>query len=112
MRKTKVIKIDDREITVRELRVKDIHSIVQTADRLEGDTLKAIEEYLPMATDLTIADLEEMAPSELKLIWEAFKEVNADFLALAEAVGLGKAILETMRRHLSEAFAGLSNEAM
>jgi len=110
MRKIKIIKIDDREITVKELRVKDVREILLIGEGLEdGDILKNIEKLLPYAADIKPEELECMAPSEIKMLWEGFKEVNAVFLAVIERLGIAKTFGNSMRKHLTEAFADLSN---
>lgn len=94
MRKTKTFKIEGREeITVKELSVKDILSLMQD-DVLKDtsvDNLKKIfsERFLPLCTkDVNLNDLLEFAPSELQEIWENFQEVNSAFFDLARASGL------------------------
>lgn len=109
MRKTKTIKIGDREITVKELRVKDIRQILETAENENDDFLKQIEGLLPLVTDLKLKDMEDMAPSELKVLWEAFREVNSDFLSLTERLGVGGALKDFLQKHLTEALSDLSN---
>lgn len=110
MRKIKILKIDDNEITVKELRVKDIREILLIGERLEdGDILENIEKILPYAADIKPEELECMAPSEIKMLWEGFKEVNADFLALVERLGIVKTLENLIRKHLTEAFADLSS---
>lgn len=110
MRKIKILKIDDNEITVKELRVKDIREILLIGEGLEdGDILKNIEKLLPYAADIKFEELECMAPSEIKILWEGFKEVNADFLALVERLGIVKTLENLTRKHLTEAFADLSS---
>jgi hypothetical protein len=112
MRKTKTIKIDEREITIRELRVKDIRKILESTENDASDMLTQVEDLLPLATDLKLRELEDMAPSELKVLWNAFREVNADFLALTGRLGIGKALENFVRKNLIDAFADLSKEDM
>lgn len=108
MRKTKTIKIDDREIAIKELRVKDIRRLMDQAG--DGDFgFSRIGDLLPMVTDLDPAALDDMAPSELKTLWDAFREVNAVFFDLAARAGVGKALAAEIRKSLTEAFAGLSS---
>ena len=108
MRKTKVIKIDEREITVWELRVKDIRALVERAGQFEND-LDLIEPLIPELLDVELPQLEELAPSELKIIWEAVKEVNADFLELIERTGVANAVKDSLRTLLTASFSGLSS---
>jgi hypothetical protein len=107
MRKTKRIKIDDLEITVKELRVKDIRQII---DRLsEVRELDQALELLPLLTDLPAEKIDDLAPSELNQVWEAAREVNAFFLDLMKKTGLVTALTGAIQSNLTEAFAGLSN---
>lgn len=82
MRKIKIIKLDEREVTVKELRVKDIKAV------FSGESDKTLIDHLPLVTDLTAADIDELAPSELAVVWETVKEVNADFLDLMTRTGV------------------------
>jgi|GEM_PF-1337651 len=109
MRRTKIVKIDNREITVKELRAKDIRKLLEEMERLEktGDPMEKLDELLPLATDLKVRDLEELAPSELKVLWEAFREVNADFLALTGRLGIGKALVNSLQKSLKDSLADL-----
>ena len=108
MRKIKTIKIDGREIRVKELRVKDIRRLLDQAGA-EDFSLARLGEALPMATDLAPADIDDMAPSEIKVLWEAFREVNAVFFDLAARAGIAKTLAATLRQSLTEAFADLSS---
>nr|WP_319491803.1 phage tail assembly protein [uncultured Desulfobacter sp.] len=110
MRKTKSIKIDDLEITLKELRVKDIRQILNRLSDLSG--VEDAMELLPMVTDLPAEKLEEMAPSELNQVWEAAKEVNAFFLSLLEKSGVITALKDSIQASLTELFAELSRQDM
>lgn len=105
MRKSKSIKIDDLEIIVKELRVKDVRKLLDMAETSEDDMMSLVDQFLPMVTDLKTDNLENMAPSELKIVWEAFSEVNADFLEWAGRLGIMKALGSLIQSHLTEAFA-------
>lgn len=122
-RKRKTIKIDDREITVLELTVQDILDFIEDENVTGDDDLKKppdelspkpvggspkdlIDELLPKATDIKLAALKKMAPSEIKEIWDAFKEVNAVFFEAAQNVGLG-GLLNKFKAALLEDFGGL-----
>ena len=71
--------------------------------------LELVKRLLPKAASIGLEDLGDMAPSELRMIWEAFKEVNSDFLALVERLGIAKALGDLIRQHLIEALADLSS---
>jgi hypothetical protein len=107
MRKIKTIRIDDKEITVKELRVIDIKKLFNEGKNDGIDqTLLA---NLSLITDLSEKIFEEMAPSELLQIWEAVKEVNSDFLELI-ARNMDVKIMEKIAmRILTMPFVSLSN---
>lgn len=110
MRKTKTIKIDDREITVRELRVKDIRMVMEKAGDLAAGFAN-LPEILPLASDISVSDLEEMAPSELETVWGAFKEVNSVFFNLAVKSGIPQMMKDSLLTDLTATYAGLLKEA-
>jgi len=111
MRKSKKITIDDKKITVYELRVKDVRKLISAAENIETD-FTGLKEVLPAVTDLSIADLDNLAPSELKTLWDAFKEVNADFFALLEKSGIVKVLKDSMGSSLTGSFAEYLKQAM
>lgn len=118
MRKNKVIKIDDREITVKELTVRQIWGFFNqpesgdgAADHDEdvagpvGDMGKLLALACP---DLPLDAALDMAPSELDSIWRAFQEVNSVFLDLASKMGLTEMIQSALRNAVmtsTQAFA-------
>ena len=110
MRQTKTIKIDEREITVKELRVKDIRQLIEKAEDLDKG-FEQIEGMLPLATDLSLSKLEDMAPSELKTLWDAFKEVNAVFFDLVAKTGIVKELKSSILKDLTKIFADSLNQA-
>lgn len=103
MRKQKIIKIDDSEIKVSELRVKDIRGLIDQSGEIMDGGIEQIEKMLPLATDLTLSQIENMAPSELQVVWDAFREVNAVFFGLVAKTG----ILETLKNSISKDLTGL-----
>jgi len=96
MRNSKPIEIDDKKITVYELTVAEIIEIGNTKaikDRSTdlGDFKTILDNYLPKAlSGVTVDDLIKMAPSDLKKIYDIFREVNATFFDVARSVGLGE----------------------
>lgn len=104
MRKFKAIKIDDREFTIRELTVKDVWSLKDNKVGT-GDLEQLVAASCP---ELTMETALSMAPSELKTLWEAFKEVNADFLGVMAFLGLDKTIVGIMKAEVFKAMASLS----
>jgi hypothetical protein len=101
MRKSKVIKIDDREIVVKELTVRQIWGFFNQSngqtegqDVPGGDTGRMLALACP---DLPVDAAMDMAPSELEIIWKAFQEVNSVFLDLANSLGLAEMVKELVR---------------
>jgi len=92
MRKRDVVRIDDREITVKELTVQDV---LEMFDFQEGDNFWTLaQRHLPKATDLSVEDMQKMAPSELETVFEKWKEVNASFFRIARALGLNSVLAQ------------------
>ena len=98
MRKVKTIKIDDKEVTLKELRVKDIRAIL---DSTKAGDIGSIEASLPLITGLDAEALNELAPSELKILMEAAREVNADFLAGLDMIGVVSTIKSLIQKNLT-----------
>ncbi len=105
MRKQKTIKIDDLEITVKELRIKDIKRIIGQGDDLLGGDLGQMEELLPIVTDLPLSAIDDMSPSELKIIWEVFREVNEVFLELVAKTEIVEVLKSSILKDLTALFA-------
>jgi hypothetical protein len=85
----------NKKFRAKELTVKQIRGIFEFDQLPEGDDLDTIIQHfggtlLPLTTNLTIEELEDMRPSELKLIWEKVREVNAVFFDIANAAGIQK----------------------
>lgn len=108
MRKSKTIKIDDKEIVVKELRVKDVLDIFDAIGQEGiGDLSNQIEIFLPKITSgLSVEDLKNMAPSEIMQVVNVAKEVNSDFLSLARQLGLDK-IMKEFKEAAVKDFSGL-----
>ena len=108
MRKQKTVKIDDKEIAIKELRVKDFVEILEgvSADTSIAALRGQIEKLLPLATDLTVESMMEMSPSELQQIYDGFREVNSVFFEGAGALGMGSLLAE-LKNSLLKDFSGL-----
>ena len=108
MRKTATITINDRVITVNELTVKQMLSL-QGSFAL-GNMLSATRTILPLLTDASEEFLLELAPSELKELYEKVKEVNADFFDWTglESIlaGVKEVLTLTVQKNLAELSAG------
>jgi hypothetical protein len=110
MRKSKIIKIDDREITISELTVANINKLfVDVSAQAKPGAANIIDllfgadipvEAVAVSCGITVDELEaQYAPSEINVIVEAVKEVNPFFTAmlakLTEAVAKGQAQPQT-----------------
>jgi hypothetical protein len=100
MRKSKIITVDDRKITVRELIVEEVTNImdaqgeqkISAFDLLLPDRLPA--DAVCLATGLTTEQMSKMSPSELDEIWQAAEEVNPFFVRMVGRLAtLGAAAL-------------------
>lgn len=108
MKKTSTITVNDKVITVNELTMRQILDFKDKFSDL--DMLAGMQELVGLLTDATPAFLLDLAPSELKAIYEKVKEVNADFFALFPLdvllAGYRDMIIETVRQNLSVLSAG------
>ena len=106
MRKIKAIKIDDKEFTVKELTVQDVWNLKESG---EGSTGSDIERLCALACpELNLDVAKTMAPSELKQIWEVFREVNADFLAAVAWFGVDQVLINTLKNEIAGKLASLT----
>lgn len=89
MRKTKTIKIDNLEVTFKELRVRDVRALMDAADELNDGNLAAMfDRIVPLCCDFPKDKLEDLAPSEMVVLYEAFKDVNEALLSGLKKSGL------------------------
>lgn len=115
-RKTKTIEVDFREqpVTVYELKVKEVIALIR--DNSIGDlditTLVTFlgTEFLPKVCNLEFKEIEELAPSELVVLYETFMEVNSDFFAVAQKLGINetaKGLIGSLKQALTADFLEL-----
>ncbi|KKM00924.1 hypothetical protein LCGC14_1799580 [marine sediment metagenome] len=136
VRLRQVLHIGDKEITVLELTVGDIIDLgylvtgqmAPDADEADGagagnkdaagedlfsigGIQKLLEQHLELGVQgAKLEDLRRMAPSELKVLYEAFKEVNTVFFEVAQQVGLKdllRTLQETVRKDFLNSLAAL-----
>jgi len=103
--------IDGKKITVYELTVEEIINIGEEQKRLNDPSLDQfkvlLEEYLGKAvTGITLDDLIKMAPSDIKVIYDDFLEVNKTFFGVARSLGLAE-LLETLKQAVQKDFLKL-----
>ena len=90
-RMKKEVTINDRRIVVNELTVKEIRLFWgEPLDKLMGDVgdiLLAMKPFYEKAVEgLSFEQVEDHTPSELKLIFDAFMEVNKSFFDAAKVL--------------------------
>jgi hypothetical protein len=114
----KTIKVSVFELSVKQIR--DLISVVDPAvgrppDSPAGGLTDArFMEMVAMGTDLdwNLVIDEEVAPSDLKTVYDAFVKINSDFLSLARSLGLLDLAGDLIRKLLTGVFAGLSDAAI
>lgn len=111
MRKSKNSEIDDKKITVYELTVKEIIELGEGKKLNEAQSLEdfraLLNDYLPKCVSgVTLDDLIGMAPSDLQLIYNDFREVNSVFFDVARSVGLGE-LLNELKQAIQKDFLKL-----
>lgn len=107
MKKRKEIKLDDKEISIKELTIKDLiflcHRVGWFPDLPDVGIDDLVDKYkdipihdlmLSFASDLTAKDVIVLAPSELKVIYDVFMEVNEVTFSTAKFFGLDKILGE------------------
>jgi len=109
-KRSKKVTINGEPITVYELSVKQIRGIVEELDSLNNER---VLEILSMCSDVTMEQIEGMAPSDIRDLWDAWSGVNADFLHLIRQAmkrpPIQKAIDDFLSRILTDVSAALSN---
>jgi len=113
MRKTHSFKIEDydRSFEVYELTIRQIIDLMQDEKITDNLSLNAFKEYfgeaiLPAVTNVSIDDLIDMAPSDIKVIWDKFQETNKVFFGAARQLGLEE-VIHNLRRAIIEDFSKL-----
>ena len=102
MRKSATITINDRVITITEVTVRQMLTVKDSFS--SSDMLDAVKGLLPLLTDATPEFLLELAPSELRALYEKVKEVNSDFFTVIPLekilAGYKDSVMETITSNL------------
>lgn len=111
MRNTTVCTIENDkgrfEVQLRELTVREVMGFGDEFGK--GPLVQDLERLLPLVSNITTNELLDMTPGELELLWQKFREVNAAFFRMAEALGFGRvveAFLAQLRAELMGAALG------
>lgn len=99
-----VVPLGEISVTVRELTVGEIRQLLKSlAEGSDGDLVEyaVLEEIglreLQLMTDLEPEIMEDLAPSQLRQVYEACREINKDFFALrARIEDVGRRVLERL----------------
>lgn len=116
------ITINDKRITVRELTIREIISIVAGSkeDIIGGKmptTFKdgnALKDYFggyisKFLLGVTVDDFLDMTPSEVSKIYEKFKEINSAFFEVALSMGLTE-LLQEMKKSIQKDFSKMARK--
>jgi hypothetical protein len=103
MQNQSTITINGREITVKEMTVRQVLTVKnEIANKNLTDTF---DHLLPLLTDVSADELLDFTPSGLRALYEKVKEVNADFFTVVPLdkilAGLGNQISELIMQSLS-----------
>ena len=121
MRVRVTAKIDKTDYVVQELTIAEIidffENVTNVDPKILGDEaedagkefmMKELQVLLDLALegDHKVEDFIPKAPSELKLIYDAFKEANKVFFDIAAQMGMD-GVLQGVRDSIQEAFSGV-----
>jgi len=110
MRLSKTIEIGKKTVTIKELRIQDILDLFNWTGNLSFTDLEnLLKTFLPRFTDLEFHDFVKLTPSELRAAFEAFKEVNPDFLQAFKSLGLTKLVKDLKNAILNDLNAIYAN---
>lgn len=108
MRKEKKIKIDDQEFTVFELTVEDLLEFKE----IPANPMDVTKSMLAKLSDIKWDQILKLAPSEIMLLWEGFKDVNSILFDLEKKTGFFKMIKAEAMKAFSEVYANLSAQGI
>lgn len=114
MRKREVIKIDDKEIVLKELTIMELAylchrmgwAVIPNGDNKKFDKYKDTPIYdfaLTFVSDITKEELMAFAPSEIEALYNSFKRVNEVTFKMAKYMGVGK-MIDDMRKGVVDHF--------
>lgn len=114
MRREKAIQVGERTVSVRELTLKEIRAwLADASDESSADALDFVGmtvvdgvtlEDLARMTDLTVADMDALTPSEVQRLADVCREVNPGFFRVAAPLHkIARAALENYASRNSNA---------
>ena len=101
MQAVRIFDLNGRQIVIKELTLGEIRAwLASVVNQSEGgDVVDALlfEDFEPAAlvrmTDLSLRDLDDYGPSDLRLLANAYREVNADFFAMRQRMVQAQRVL-------------------
>lgn len=111
MKKRKIVKMDDREITIKELTVQELMCVASKIGwipstpetKTEGtDDMSVVETICFFVSDVSVVEIKKLAPSELEVLYDAFSEVNQSSLSFAKYMGFDTAFDELRKSFLRD----------
>lgn len=115
MKLRKVVKIDDLEVTIKELTVAELLYLchrtgwVTLSGEFKQDSFKKYDSQkiwdvsLSFVSDAKKMDMIKLAPSEIEKLYEAFMEVNATIVSTFKYLGIDK-MLQDLKKNLMKHF--------
>lgn len=101
MQKVKTVQIGKQSFTLKELNTRAVWELMnneQGAGEPGAGFHERVSALLAMACpELNKEALLDLYPSEIKELWVAFEEVNADFLEVVRQFGMDRALIEAVR---------------
>lgn len=101
MQKVKSVQIGKQSFTLKELNTRAVWDLMnneQGGNEAGAGFPERFGALLTMACpELTKEALLDLYPSEIKELWVAFEEVNADFLEVVRQFGIDLALIEAVR---------------
>lgn len=87
----KVINISGQEVTVNEMKVKDVRKLQKLVgdEKSEMSVFELVEKHILPSCVQGLKDIDELSISDAVKLWEAFKEVNQSFLQIARTLQSG-----------------------
>ncbi len=122
MRKQETVKIDKQEFTIKELTVQEIIELTENNSFFVSKSLEGVEEQgkqgsakakrkkgseqsdlgrirkdvdavMSKCCDFKFDNLKELAPSEIRILYDVFISVNSDFLEMLKVLGLDNILI-------------------
>lgn len=116
-RKQKTIKIDGKTVEVYELTVKQIIEFkdffTEKKDSNEVEVIfDAIQSKVHLMTSLAYEQFLDLTPSDIKTLYEAFKEVNVVFFEILSKVGLFDLITQAGEQIKQQTLSSMSASSL